>query len=278
VDAAREHTTHTADPELVEGALDAFERQQGRRLDDGQLVLVHAFVADPRRLVVGIGPAAAGKTTAMQAAVAVWEACGRRVIPLACSARSAEVLAGDTCRRAENLHKYLHELDRQTAGLPSLNGGGFFSLAAGDVVLLDEAGMAGTFNLDRLVGYARAAGAQVRLLGDPQQLSAVEAGGALRLLANDVGAVRLTELHRFTDPAEARATLQLRDGNPAALDFYATRDRIGEGTGPAMLHAAYEGWAADVRAGRTSVVIAANNEDVIGLTCERDATGSTPGR
>ncbi len=263
--AAREHTTHTVDPEQVEAALDAFEHQNGRRLDDGQLALVHAFVADPRLLIVGIGPAGAGKTTAMQAAVAAWETCGRRVIPLACSAKSAEVLAGDTGRRAENLHKYLHELDRTAAGLPSPHNNGFYTLGAGDVVLLDEAGMAGTFHLDRLVGYARAAGAQVRLLGDPQQLSAVQAGGALRLLANDVGAVRLTELHRFTDPAEAQATLRLRDGNPAGLDFYATHDRIREGTGPAMLHAAYEGWAADMRAGRTSVVIAANNEDVTGL-------------
>ncbi len=266
VDAAREHTSHMVDPYRVEAALDAFEQQQGRRLDDGQLALVPAFVADPRRLVVGIGPAGAGKTTAMQAAVTAWEACGRRVILLACSAKSAEVLAGDTGRRAENLHKYLHELDRQTAGLPSSpHDHGFYTLGAGDVVLLDEAGMAGTFHLDRLASYARAAGAPVRLLGDPQQLSAVQAGEALRLLANDVGAVRLTELHRFTDPAEARATLQLRDGNPAALDFYATHDRIQEGTAPAMLHAAYEAWAADVRAGRTSVVIAATNEDVTGL-------------
>jgi len=93
----------------------------------------------------------------------------------------------------------------------------------------------------------------------------VEAGGALRLLANDVGAVRLTELHRFTDPAEAEATLRLRDGNPAGLDFYQTHDRIHEGTAPAMLHAAYEAWPADMRAEQTSVVIAATNEEVTGM-------------
>jgi len=62
-------------------------------------------------------------------------------------------------------------LDRHAAGLPSPCDGSFYRLRAGDVVLLDEAGMAGTFQLDRLAGYARAAGAQVRLLSDPQQLS-----------------------------------------------------------------------------------------------------------
>ena len=40
------------------------------------------------------------------------------------------------------------------------------------------------------------------------------------------GAVRLTQLHRFTDPDEAAATLQVRDGDPAAVDFYTDRDRI----------------------------------------------------
>ena len=105
----------------------------------------------------------------------------------------------------------------------------------------------------------------MRLLGDPAQLSSVEAGGALRLLESEVGAAHLDHLHRFRDPAEATATLGLRRGDPAALEFYDANDRIRSGNRDAMLETAYEAWAADVRDGRTSVLVAATGTDVAAL-------------
>src|SRR5439155_17577407 len=96
----------------------------------------------------------------------------------------------------------------------------FFHVGAGDVILVDEAGLAGTRNLDTIRDIAARHSAVVRLLGDHRQLSAVESGGALRLLATQVGAVELTHLHRFTHPADAEATRRLRDGDTTALDHY----------------------------------------------------------
>ena len=58
----------------------------------------------------------------------------------------------------------------------------------------------------------------MRLVGDAQQLAAIGAGGVLRDIKTQHGAVQLTELHRFTNPTEAHATLALRDGDPKALD------------------------------------------------------------
>ena len=141
-------------------------------------------------MVAAVGPAGSGKTTAMRAACHAWEAAGRRVIPLATSAKSAEVLGAELGRRAENVHKFLHELQRP---IPT---DAWYTLRRGDVLLVDEAGMAGTLRLNELLGHARRAGAQVRLLGDPWQLGAVEAGGALRLITHDVGAIELADLHR----------------------------------------------------------------------------------
>jgi ATP-dependent exoDNAse (exonuclease V) alpha subunit len=140
----------------------------------------------------------------------------RRLIPLATSAASAAVLARELGVLAENLHKYLHEWDhgpyaaKLTAGVPVPYTARLYALAPGDVVLVDEAGMAGTFRLDRLVSIAASRGAVVRLLGDDRQLSAVESGGALRLIAAQPGTPQLTMLYRFRDPAEAAATLHLR--------------------------------------------------------------------
>lgn len=76
---------------------------------------------------------------------------------------------------------------------------------------MDDLGMAGTLNPHA----STAAGAHLRLQGDPWQLAAVEPGGALRLLVHDVGAVsRLSELYRFTDSDEAAATLRCAPGTP----------------------------------------------------------------
>ncbi len=256
--AAREHTGAAVNARTASSILDRLEAA-GLKLDADQRNLAFRFTTDDRRLVVGIGPAGSGKTTAMRAAAAIWAESRRRVIALAPSAAAASVLGAELGIRAENLHKYCHEL-----ALGSTDP--FFQLRAGDVVLVDEAGMAGTPRLHMLLSHAKAAGATVRLLGDPAQLGAVESGGALRLLENDVGAVTLTGLRRFADPAEAAATLLMRDGNPRALDFYEQEDRVQSGAREALLEDAYTAWRDDVAAGRTAVIVAASNEDVAALS------------
>ena len=270
--AAGQPTRYGLDPSTVAELIGTFERRYGLTIDEGQRALVVGFAADPRRLVVGIGPAGAGKTTAMRAVAEAWSTTGRRVVPLAPSAAAAEVLASELGCRAENLHKFQHAHDNGAAAQDP-----WFKLQPGDLVLVDEAGMAGTKRLDWLVRYARERGAIVRLLGDPSQMSAVEAGGALRLLVHDVGAVELTELHRFTEPAEAAATLRIRGGHTDGLDFYFTRDRVRSGSGDAMLDAGYEAWADDVRRGHVSILVATNNDDVAALNArariERIAAG-----
>ena len=265
LDYAQQPTRHGLAAGRVIDQLNVFEASNNVRLDTGQRALVVGFTTDPRRLVVGIGPAGAGKTTAMRAVAATWRSTGRRVIPLAPSAAAAEVLGAELGCRAENLHKFHHT---HTTSKPSPTGAGtdpWFVLDPGDLVLVDEASMAGTRHLDWLTHYARERGAIVRLLGDPAQLGAVEAGGALQLLARDAGAVQLTDLHRFTDPAEAAATTGIREGRPEALNFYLSRHRVTSGSTDAMLEAAYDAWATDTDNGRTSLLIAASNRDVTAL-------------
>ena len=192
----------------------------------------------------------------------VWRTTGGRVVPLAPSATAAEVLGLELGCRAENLHKFRHTHDPAPTGRPD---DPWFVLEPGDLVLVDEAGMAGTRNLDWLTHYTRERGAVVRMLGDPAQLTSVEAGGALRLLAHDAGAVEVTVLHRFTDPGEATATIGIREGRPEALDFYLTHDRVHSGSTDAMLEAAYDAWERDTRAGLSSLLIAQSGGDVTAL-------------
>jgi conjugative relaxase-like TrwC/TraI family protein len=287
LDHAGAPTRHGLTHEAATKLINAFEQRHGVTLDDGQRALAMAFTTDPRRLVAGIGPAGAGKTTAMRAVAQTWRTTGRRIVPLAPSATAVEVLGDELGCRAENLHKFQHTHTARAAtdkagGAPRRGQAGpddeWFVLQPGDLVLVDEAGMAGTRALDWITGYARQRGALVRLLGDPAQLTSVEAGGALRLIAHDAGAVELSDIHRFTDPAESTATIGLREGLGDAIGFYDTHHRIRAGTGAAMLETAYDAWARDTAAGLTSLLIAASTRDVTALNTrarrQRVATGA----
>jgi ATP-dependent exoDNAse (exonuclease V) alpha subunit len=74
-------------------------------------------------------------------------------------------------------------------------------------VIIDEAGMADTLTLDAAVQFAIDRRASIRLVGDDQQLAAIGAGGVLRDITHTHGALHLAALHRFTNPAEAAASL-----------------------------------------------------------------------
>ncbi|MFJ3658817.1 MobF family relaxase [Streptomyces nigra] len=233
-------------------------------MDGGQRALAASFACSEHLLLAGLGPAGAGKTTAMKLVARAVDAAGARLIPLAPSSRAAEVLGGDLGRRAHTLHSWLHQRSHATAGKTV---DADFRLRSGDVVLVDEAGMAGTLLLDRVLADAAAAGAVVRLLGDPHQLAAVEAGGALRLISRAGKAVELDQLHRFRVPGEADASLILRDGEQPreVFDWYRAKGRIVAGTYEAMCDMVFNAWANDRGRGLTSLMTAADTATVMAL-------------
>ncbi len=262
--AARTRTcTATAGP-VLDAAQARLESAHGWAFDAAQVELARSFVCDDRRLVVGVGPAGTGKTTAMRLTAAALVADGRRLVAVAPSAKAASVLGHEIGVTATTIAKLLHAHDR--AESPDNPVPADLELRPGDVILVDEAGMAGTPALGRLLDLAESSGAVVRLLGDPMQLSAVEAGGALRLLAQASSPTELDRVHRFTDPAEAAATLGLRQGRTSAIGFYRAHDRISDGSREAMLDEVYDGWRADLTAGRTALMVCASTVEVAALS------------
>ena len=128
------------------------------------------------------------------------------------------------------------------------------------LVVIDEAGMADTVSLDAAVHFIVGRGGSVRLIGDDQQLAAIGAGGALREIAHTHGAVRLTELHRFTDPAEGFASLALRDGRPEALGFYLDQRRVHVGDLTALTDDVFSAWLTDRSSGLDAIMLAPTRE------------------
>ncbi|HEY6811698.1 MAG TPA: AAA family ATPase [Propionibacteriaceae bacterium] len=212
----------------------------GSVLDAGQAYLVRQMCTSGARLQLGIAPAGAGKTTAMRALALAWTQDGGLVIGLAPSAAAAAVLGEQTGIRTDTLAKLTWSLDQD--GLPDWAA----SIGPSTLLIIDEAGMANTLSLDTAVQFAVGRGASVCLIGDDQQLSAIGAGGVLRDITQIHGTLRLTELHRFTDPTEAAATLALREGKPEALDFYLDRGREAPTSASTLL------WCSTRRSGTAS--------------------------
>ena len=225
-------------------------RAYGLSLD--QAVAVEKIATSGRVLDVLVGPAGTGKSTTMAGLRAAWEAehGPGSVVGLAPSAAAAEVLAQELGIATENTAKWLTEWRRipelvarrgalaerlqhhprpLSPGAQQLRSAvaaldddiAARKLRPGQLVVVDEASLAGTFSLDELVSAAKGAGAKVLLAGDWAQLSAVDAGGAFGLLVRDRAelAPQLTEVRRFHNEWEKVASTELRLGREEAVGY-----------------------------------------------------------
>jgi Ti-type conjugative transfer relaxase TraA len=157
-----------------------------------------------------IGFAGTGKSTMLGVAREAWEAAGFRVTGAALSGIAAEGLehgSGITSRTLASLeHQWRQGND---------------TLTDRDVLVIDEAGMIGTRQMEHILGVAAAQGAKVVLVGDPQQLQAIEAGAAFRNLSERHGAIEITAVRRQREDWQRDATRQLATGRTAdAINSY----------------------------------------------------------
>ncbi|AMS06895.1 conjugal transfer protein [Acidipropionibacterium acidipropionici] len=229
----------------------------GRVLGEDQSDALVRIAVSGRVLDVLVGPAGAGKTTAMNALRRAWETehGAGSVVGLAPSAGAAQVLAEDLGIPTENTAKWWQS--HQTTGA---------TFNAGQLVIVDEASLAGTLSLDRITRLAAEEGAKVLLVGDHAQLQAVDAGGSFGLLVHDRGdAPELVDVHRFTHAWEKTASLDLRHGRTDVIDSYDAHGRIHDGETEEMIDSAYTAWRADLLAGKSTVLVSDSNESVTAL-------------
>jgi hypothetical protein len=246
-------------------------------LTPGQAAALTA-IADGSSLELIVGPAGAGKTTTLAAAVLNLATRGRLAFGVAPTAAAAEVLATETAMPADTLDKLLTEHSHPTRP-PELA----YDLPAGTTVIVDEAGTAATQKLVDLARLAERNHWRVVLVGDPRQFSAVGRGGMFAHLVDSLGAVELDRIHRFRQPWERQASLGLRRGDPAALTEYERRSRLHGGTLDEMETEIIAAWhRARIRG--ESVALMANSTEAVArlnrlaqdtrvMTGELDPTG-----
>jgi Ti-type conjugative transfer relaxase TraA len=202
-----ERATATLDARRNHGVADrhrelALERASARGLElstEQRGVLDH--VTSARGVSNVIGYAGTGKSAMLGVAREAWEAAGYRVQGAALSGIAAEGLEHGSGIGSRTLASLEHQWadDREF-------------LSDKHILVIDEAGMIGTRQLERVVTEAERQGAKVVLVGDPEQLQAIEAGAAFRAAAERHGAVEISSIRRQHEEWQRDATRELATG------------------------------------------------------------------
>ncbi len=246
------------------------------RLGAEQAAAVTALAGN-RPLIVVEGAAGAGKTTTLATTRTLLEGRGRRLMVVTPTLKAAKAAAAEVGTAAGSAawlafqHGWRWTDDgvwtRLTTGDSDLRTGAVYTgpepgagLTAGDLLVVDEAGMIDQDTARALLTVADESGARLALLGDRHQLAAVGRGGVLDLAAGRVDPTAhlvLNEVHRFTctdqdgrvspDTEYAELTLAMRTGaNPGAVfDALMARSRIRLHPDPAALQEALAMLVAD---------------------------------
>lgn len=257
-----------ARPELVAPRHQVEQMIRGGRLSGDQAEAARNVLTSGRKLDVISAPAGSGKTYTMGTIRAAWEeGVGGRVLGVAPSQRAARVLGNAGITDVMNLTRFERVQDgegRSSDIEPA-------SIQPGDLVIIDEASMASRDQVASVVDAVEIAGGKTLMVGDPRQMDSVEQGGVMKMLVDDpkIPTSELSTVRRFRDldangqvklrEWEAKASLQLAEGDLTGLGAYEKQGRLYGGTIEDLEGRIAGLYVADRLEGRTSMAIASTN-------------------
>jgi Ti-type conjugative transfer relaxase TraA len=217
-----------------------------------------AHVTGGRDLAVVVGYAGTGKSAMLGVARGAWEAAGYEV--------QGATLSGIA---AENLESGSGISSRTIASRELSWEQGRDLLTSRDVLVIDEACMVGTRQLERVLSHAAEAGAKVVLVGDIRQLQSIEAGAAFRSILERHGGAEIGEVRRQREEWQRDATRDLAIGKTGnALEAYRSHGMVHEAqTREQARGDLIERWDRDRQAapGRSRIILTHTNDEVRAL-------------
>ncbi|MBU6298646.1 MAG: Ti-type conjugative transfer relaxase TraA [Alphaproteobacteria bacterium] len=207
-----EHMAERRHHRMREGSAElAVERARADGLvlsREQRAALVH--ITGEHDLGIVVGYAGSGKSAMLGVAREAWEESGNQVRGAALSGIAAEALeqgSGIPSRTLASLEYHWAQ--------------GRELLTNRDVLVIDEAGMVGSRQMERVLSEAERRGTKVVLVGDPEQLQAIEAGAAFRSLLERHPHVEIHDIRRQRESWQQDATRQLATGRTdEALEAY----------------------------------------------------------
>lgn len=172
----------------------------------------------PEQLSVVVGLVGAGKSTMLSAVRDAYERQDYVVWGAALSGKAADGLESSSGIESRTLASLERSWKKE-----------FSQLTGKDVLVIDEAGMIGTRQLHRIITEAQKQGAKIILVGDPEQLQPINAGTPFKDIADQIGAVRLAEIHRQQKDWQKQASLDLAEQRTEnAINAYEVNGNVKE--------------------------------------------------
>jgi ATP-dependent exoDNAse (exonuclease V) alpha subunit len=219
ISVAEDRASENAAP-VSEQALKQAQREAGKELH-GSLSQEQRdaleTITGPGEITLIVGRAGTGKGVTISAATRAWQLEGNEVIGTAIAGATAKRLQADTgTDRSMTTDSLIYSIEK-----------GHIRLDSKTVVIMDEAGMADSDRLPRLIKLTAQHESKLLLAGDSAQLSSIGPGGLFKELEERVPTAELTEVHRARHEWERRAWEEIRQGEPGrALARYQAHDRL----------------------------------------------------
>jgi len=132
------------------------------------------------------------------------------------------------------------------------------------VLVIDEAGMVGTMQMQEIVKLARESGAKVVMVGDEKQIQAIEHGAPFKAIGDTLGKVELKEIRRQRELWAREAVMHFADGEAEkALKKYADKGflHVQEDRGVLVKELVGQWWQDQSRASE-KMILGTTNADV----------------
>ena len=159
------------------------------------------------------GLAGTGKTRLLHTARLAWEGAGYKVMGMALAGKAARGLEEGAGIKSSTIASILYRMDHD-----------WLKINAKTVIVMDEAGMADTRSMARIVDLTTQAGAKLVLVGDAKQLQPIEIGGAFRAIGAMLGEAALVNIQRQSQAWARKAVTWIASGQAErALEEYGAR-------------------------------------------------------
>jgi conjugative relaxase-like TrwC/TraI family protein len=197
-----------------------------------------------------------GKTTALRATAEAWRAAGFPVIGCATARTATGELIDAGVQPSFSIRSLLYQAARwRSEGR---------RLPDGTVIVLDEANVTSTFDMEELRALAVECRGKLVLIGDPRQIGSIGPGGLYAHLSRVTDTVTLTTIRRQPREADQRIVSLVHEGRGSeALDLLRSEGKLVVGEDMlSTLHGLLLDWHRDYATGADVVMIACRNRDV----------------
>ena len=204
----------------LDDAVAQYEQEKGFQLSKEQKKSLEHITLESGGIAVVQGFAGTGKTTVAEVYKKAFEKEGYSLIGVAVSSKAAQKLQEESKMPSQSMTATLMQLEK-----------GELTLNHKCVVVVDEAGMMGTSHMVGIMKHCEKAGAKLVVQGDDKQLQAVQAGNALALVKDTIGASILKDVRRQNRVEDREITLMhysAKDGPLSRREQYEKGSQIVE--------------------------------------------------